>query len=304
MNAITPKTQRFSYTFVYKIDLDHFVNTEKYGVSFREYFYIFNRIYKWQNPDVKTSHGIVPYVPLENIKSTFVFNKKIKDNGLPCIFNNEEILFAIFSILEPKAIVNFSEVSIGCYLATKSDFIWRTKLKKLLPKVNCMSIDCMFSPEQQFQILFKRIEDRRKRFNTEFKHTNKLIRKLKSNAKPHEYFAHKSRTIAIEITELESELLKPNRMIDDIKEILNLKAREMTLNSAHAKENKILSEKIEELAQKNKRCRHAIRSIPKEYNQQHIFDIVIRSSESAKKNLCTPTVNQPSPLLINFNRAD
>ena len=101
---------------------------------------------------------------------------------------NQGAAVALLARLEPKDIANFSEVSKCFFLATKKgynlqikeDAIWDVQLAKLLPNVKKIPSElCTFSPEQQFKIVYKRINDERKCFVTKLKRNEETCKNLK-----------------------------------------------------------------------------------------------------------------------------
>lgn len=162
----------------------------------------------WKNhPWAPAPHKIVPFAPRENKVLVESFNKSINSR----FFNSFEFEnscagdnFVVISInLDPKDLVNFSEVSKFCYLATKTETIWYMQLQKFFPNVVISNkkrfalerhypFEMVLSPEQQFQIVFHRINEIEKPYRCQIKflhkelhelylyHSNKLVIKLQS----------------------------------------------------------------------------------------------------------------------------
>jgi len=136
------------------------------------------------------SHSSIirPYVPSDNRELVKACQETYKKYFLTPLFNETGALFHFhrdalsfaFVYLHPKDLVNFSEVDKCCYLATKTDAIWENQLKKLLPNTQIMSMQvCGFSPEHQFKIIFKRINNELTPYIAQFEKNNALLRDLR-----------------------------------------------------------------------------------------------------------------------------
>jgi hypothetical protein len=81
----------------------------------------------------------------------------------------KNVIFIILNHLAPKDLMSCSNVSKNFYLATKTELLWEKQLEKLLPQVQALSRkECSFTPEQQFKIIFKAINDQKKPFIDKF----------------------------------------------------------------------------------------------------------------------------------------
>jgi hypothetical protein len=117
----------------------------------------------------QNQNKIVPYVPSDNKTLITEFQEKISnqtsvDRDSPVSFLNNDvrtyIIIQMIPELNLKELKSVSEVSKCFYIATKADCIWEAVLKRLLPDVECMEKqDTRFTPEQQFQIIFRKIRD-------------------------------------------------------------------------------------------------------------------------------------------------
>jgi hypothetical protein len=165
-----------------------------------------DRKYKdWENPyapnpdsslsqDHTTSNPnqtkIQPYIPCDNSALKSLFEENIQE--IKCISCSEyyfldglkDALTTIYIQLEPKDLVIFSEVSRCCYLAMKSNAVWQIQLYKLLPNVKFLVTQvCSFTPEQQFQIIFHKICNRKKPFIAQLQHYEERVLEIKETMK-------------------------------------------------------------------------------------------------------------------------
>jgi len=206
------------------------------------------------NPYILKS--IKPYIPCESIALTSsTFFKKINTSGMDCcIYDSKEAFSTIFIFLDTKNLVNFSETSKCCYLATKTDIIWQYQLKKLLPNVCCLSkFTCTFTPEQQFQIVFKKLNDRKKPFIAQLVYVCERIKELDI-------------------------IIDGPREPDEQGRFAFIDAQiDKTLNFTDNEGN----------------CHFALNSITSmEFDIQEKFEIIIQSSETAKQNINLDTEPQ------------
>jgi hypothetical protein len=145
------------------------------------------RCHYWQNPDVRLSiqKAFQPYHPYDNRELKLNFEEKIKFINhlqMDFYFLNEtknEVLTPIYIHLDINDLANLSKVSKCCYLATKSDYIWKIQLNKLLPHVKLLPLSaCSFTPEQQFQIIFEKMKTRIKPFTTQLNYYHQRVVKI------------------------------------------------------------------------------------------------------------------------------
>jgi len=139
------------------------------------------------NLGVPSSSIIQPYLPSDNqdlVKacqaaySRYYQAASFDDTGAKFGFNQHALRNA-FAYLDVRDLVKFSKASKCCYLVTKTDQIWEDQLNKFLPKTQFLSMNvCSFSPEQQFKIIFKRINDELKPYITQFNENNETLCRL------------------------------------------------------------------------------------------------------------------------------
>lgn len=96
--------------------------------------------------------------------------------------SSQDAFNRVFVYLSPKDLAHFSKVSKCCYLATKADIIWEIQLQNCFPNVKTLPKQlCSFSPEQQFKIYFKRVNDELKPYNAQFERNNVVIGHLRGS---------------------------------------------------------------------------------------------------------------------------
>jgi len=138
--------------------------------------------------DPYASSTIRPYVPSDNTgiinECQLAFNKHkfnpltFDSSGAVFITQRDALTRALVR-LSPKDLANFSEVSKCCYLATKIDVLWIIKFQEEFPNTVMVSIEkCSFSPEQQFKIYFKRMNDELKPYKAQLASNNGILKKL------------------------------------------------------------------------------------------------------------------------------
>ncbi len=125
-------------------------------------------ITRWTNPHLQqdsafvipTTYAITPYIPGDSQKFAFT---------APSEFWNQDITVIILSNLDLKTLVNCSTVCKSFYSASKVDRIWRVQLYNLLPNVTNMAPNlCIFTPEQQYKVIFKKIQNECKPYMAKF----------------------------------------------------------------------------------------------------------------------------------------
>ncbi len=143
---------------------------------------------KWTNPFRNAI--IKPYVPSDDQEMTLTCQKVLgsnmadsltgADNDSGSRFTLDPITCYVISLLDPKDVANLAETSKCCYSATKINFIWEVQLYKLFPNVKNMdNALCSFSPEQQFKVYFKRMNDELKPYTFQFKSQDGLLKELR-----------------------------------------------------------------------------------------------------------------------------
>jgi hypothetical protein len=119
----------------------------------------------WKNPHLGSL--ITSYIPVESLN----FNPTIQSG----FFNNIDVMVVVLSSLDLKNVINCSTVCKSFYTALKSDSIWRVQLCQFLPNVTVIAPNlCIFNPQQQFSIIFKRIENECKPYIAKFNRNQEL----------------------------------------------------------------------------------------------------------------------------------
>jgi hypothetical protein len=141
----------------------------------------------WSNP--YASQIIKPYFPSDNQDLLNTCREVFKKNSESMTTLQESGAFfcslqdasnRIFVCLSLKDLVNFSTISKCCYLATKADCIWEIQLQNCFPNTKILSKQrCSFSPEQQFKIYFKKMNDELKLYIAQFERNNFVIGNLR-----------------------------------------------------------------------------------------------------------------------------
>jgi|ERR1700722_12419630 len=113
-----------------------------------------------------------PYIPSSQLQISSFDDS----SGLPYVLKNiPDVVMPIADSLKPQDLANLAEVSKACYLATKVLDIWEDQLQKLLPAVTKSPT---FDAEDQFKIIYKRINDWPKALRYAFDYNNKLLGRL------------------------------------------------------------------------------------------------------------------------------
>ena len=123
---------------------------------------------RWTNPYLEQNHmflmptlyAITPYIPGGSQQFAVTAPSGSWDH---------DITVVILSNLDLKTLVNSSSVCKSFYSASKVDRIWRVQLCKFLPNVTVMNRNlCIFTPEQQYKVIFKRIQNECKPYVAKF----------------------------------------------------------------------------------------------------------------------------------------
>ena len=86
--------------------------------------------------------------------------------------------------LDQKTFFHSSSVCKFFYSASKADSIWKVQLCKFLPNVTVVDPNlCIFTPEQQYKVIFKRIENECKPYIAKFNHNQEIINDWLSDLK-------------------------------------------------------------------------------------------------------------------------
>jgi hypothetical protein len=145
--------------------------------------------FNWSNPYNPRFTVIHPFTfednedLIEECKKVYAQNcqsgKLISDSGA-LVTLHQDAFNRVFVFLEPKDLVNFSAVSKCCYLATKVDIIWVIQLQNCFPNINPLPTKvCSLSPEHQFKIYFKKVNDEKKPYNAQITRNNDVTLHLR-----------------------------------------------------------------------------------------------------------------------------
>lgn len=121
---------------------------------------------EWINP---LAGKVFPtYIPCPStLKEDFTKEISFENRNVICL----DLFVPSLITLAPNDLCSLSLVSKCCYVALRADAIWSGKVQDLLPNVRCISLQkCTFSPEQQFQIVFKKIQNRKAPFELQYQH--------------------------------------------------------------------------------------------------------------------------------------
>ena len=128
----------------------------------------------WVNPHANYK-SIEPFKPKAGLPRSNIPLEQ------PALLFSSDFFGPYWEILQPKDLCSLSEANKSCYFAAKADLIWKIQMKKFLPNVTCLQArDCLFSPRQQFQIIFKTVHDRKKPFAAQLQHNFEKIEEFKS----------------------------------------------------------------------------------------------------------------------------
>jgi hypothetical protein len=119
--------------------------------------------------------NFTPYVPITSDELVQKFYKGIEGN----IQEARYPLAGSFTILSPKDLANFSEVSKGCYLVTKCTSIWLFQFKELFTNVQPCKELYSYNVEVQFKIFYKRLHDERRLFVNQYNKNEAELRVLR-----------------------------------------------------------------------------------------------------------------------------
>lgn len=139
-------------------------------------------ITRWTNPHLQQdsafaipTSAITPYIPGDSQQFAFT---------APSEFWNQDITVIILSKLDLKNLVNCSTVCKSFYSASKVDFIWSSHLYNLLPNVTVVAPNlCIFTPEQQYKVIFKRIQNECKPYIAKFTYIQEVAQNWQNELK-------------------------------------------------------------------------------------------------------------------------
>ncbi len=142
------------------------------------------RITVWTNPYLQQVNAfatpilsaITPYIPGRS--QQFAFNA-------PLELLSQDVTVTILSKLDLKNLLNCSSVCKSFYSASKANFIWGIQLWNLLPNVTNVAPNlCIFTHEQQYKVIFKRIQNECKPYTAKFTRnqeiSNNMLDQLKT----------------------------------------------------------------------------------------------------------------------------
>ena len=122
----------------------------------------------WKNPHMNSV--ITPYIPsdgdqalLESCKAAFEKVNPLAALTPEAVFMTNDVSVIIFSLVDPQTLSRCTKVSKSFHWVTKNQTIWRNQLASLVPNAKPLGAEvCIFSTQQQFQIIYKKINDLRK----------------------------------------------------------------------------------------------------------------------------------------------
>lgn len=146
----------------------------------------------WTNPyvDPRSNEVIMhPYMPSDNtdlINSCRNAFNRYRENQTEYaqygakFYELRDVFTIISPHLDPKDLVNYSEVNKCCYLTIQINIIWEIQCQKLFPNIKLKSEEtCFFSSAQQFKIYFKRVCDELNPYRAQLKRNNAILEELR-----------------------------------------------------------------------------------------------------------------------------
>lgn len=123
----------------------------------------------WTNQHVAKMRMMTPFIPNCPVTPE-TFKKAVDNEHIKCIFTLKRFS-NLLEVINTRALLNFSQASKCCYVLMKSNDLWQKRIESLFPNVECMpEITCGFSPEEQFQVAFKRLQDRQRPYICQYNH--------------------------------------------------------------------------------------------------------------------------------------
>lgn len=195
------------------------------------------------------------YMPTEDVEFFKDIVKKVSEYQS---FGNTDLLSCICSFLDPSDIGQFALVSCVHYIASKSEYVWRCQLKKLLPHVAPMSKEmCSYSTEGQFKIAFSFIKKHEKCFTLQRdfddKRSDEHIQLLKTCIFPSMYSVDDPRHIKVQ----------------------------------DAPKDAALEASLESKLQNKTRSDDALQKLPTEFDDQYKFEDLIMIKKAGKDIIST-----------------
>lgn len=186
-----------------------------------------------------------PFIPSDRTDLIALFEK-----SNPCYhaFFGSDPSKSILSTLPLRELLNFSETCKLSYLVVRSNAIWKIKLKKLLPSITPLK-DCHLNPEQQFQVIFRKISAEKKPFMQLLESYKKCLFNL------HQHIESK----------------KPDSITKEA-ELITLVGKDYSRDCTSIAPNSKMG-----------RCFLACKLIPKQFDKQEVFEGVIKTAEKAYK---------------------
>ena len=133
---------------------------------------------------------ITPYIPSENdtalLASCEAAFKNVNPLGFTpeAFFMTNDVSVIIFSQVDPQTLSSCTKVSKSFHWITKNQIIWQNQLTNLLPNVKPLGSEiCIFSPQQQFQIIYKKIDGLRKPYQARIDYIKERTVDIKAEIK-------------------------------------------------------------------------------------------------------------------------
>ena len=146
----------------------------------------------WRNP--RSISKITPYIPSEDDKellaSCEAAFKNVNLNSLDgfnteALFTTNDVSVIIFSQVDPQTLSRCTKVSRAFHWVTKNPTIWENQLANFLPNAQPLGSNiCIFSTQQQFQIIYKKIDDLRKPYHARMDYVKERIKTIIAELKP------------------------------------------------------------------------------------------------------------------------
>ncbi len=148
----------------------------------------------WQNPYLNLA--ITPYIPSgdkELVASCQTVFNDMRNSSVVTLDESiklevflwtNDVSVLIFSQLDLVTLSSCSKVSKCFHWITKASFIWAKQLTNLLPNVKPLKPEvCIFSTQQQFQIIYTKINDYKKPYFARFDRIKETSLTLKNELK-------------------------------------------------------------------------------------------------------------------------
>ncbi len=146
----------------------------------------------WTNPHLNSA--ITPYIPSEDDKELLAACQAALENvnlnsldgfNPEVFFTTNDVSVIIFSQVDPQTLSRCTKVSRAFHLVTKNQTIWANQLANFLPNAKPLGSEiCIFSTQQQFQIIYKKINDLRKPYYARFDYIKERSNTIMAALKP------------------------------------------------------------------------------------------------------------------------